>query len=170
VGQYWRLGGSGFVESYPDASFHRNHLGSHLTWEIGAMANRGPAAALGATLLLGTDNRGTRLGVKGRYRRWFGSRGGTLDLSGGALKAVAAGSFPDFSRPSYGATADVSLGWGDWVAGTARADLLRRNDGQMVNAAYAGVRLGSYPAVVATVAGAVVVALAIAAFLGGGDF
>src|SRR5918992_3768428 len=70
VGQYWRLGGSGFVESYPDASFHRNHLGSHLTWEIGAMANRGPAAALGATLLLGTDNRGTRLGVKGRYRRW----------------------------------------------------------------------------------------------------
>lgn len=91
-------------------------------------------------------------------------------MSAGVVKAVAAGSFPDFSREAYGGTTDMSVGWGDWIAGTARADLLRRRDGRIVNAVYGGVRLGSYPAVIATVAGAVVVGVMIAVIFGGGDY
>ena len=170
VGRYMRFGGSSFVESGRVGSFEVTHLSTHLTWELGGMVNRSPATAVGATALIGGDGRGTRLGLKGRYRRWLGPGEGTLDVSGGVLKAVVAGSYPDFSRESYGATADVSLGWRDFVAGTVQADLLRTRNGEMVNAVYGGVRVGSYPAVIGTVAGAIVVGVLIALIFGGGDF
>ncbi len=170
AGYYRRLSGSDFVEAYPTQSFDREHLSSHWSWEIGAMVNRQSMSALGATVLLGMDGIGNRVGLKGRYRRWLDRQGGTLDLSAGVLKAQAAGSFPDWASDAGGLTADVSLGWGDLIATTARVDLLRRRDGTMVNAVYAGARLGSYPAVIGTTAAAIVIGTLVALIFSGEDF
>jgi hypothetical protein len=143
AGYYRRLAGSAFVEEYARASFQVEHLGTHVSWELGGMINRGPSTAIGATILFGLDGRGERRGLKGRYRRWFDNGSGTLDVSGGILAAPSAAPYPAVTLESFGPTIDVSVGWRDFVAATARAEMLRRQDGGMVNAVYGGVRLGS---------------------------
>ena len=170
AGYYRHLAGSRFVEPSTTHSFVQEHLSTHWSWEVGGMVNRGSSSAVGATVLLGMDGRGERVGLKGRYRRWLDRDGGTVDLSAGILRAHVAGTFPDWSPEALGVTADVSVGWGDLIATTARADLLRRRDGQVVNAVYGGVRLGSYPAVIGTATAAIVVATLVALFFSGEDF
>ncbi len=133
------------------------------------MVNRAPKSAVGATVLLGKDGIGNRVGLKGRYRWWLDQEGGTLDLSAGLLSAETAGSFPDFSPQAMGLTADLSFGWRDFIATSVRGDLLRRRD-QTVNAVYGGLRLGSYPAVVGTAAAAIVIGVFYAFFFARGDF
>lgn len=170
AGYYRRLGGSEVDRNLGDVTIAAPALDSHLSWEVGGMVNHGPIEAFGGTLLVGVDNAGARLAVKARYRRWLG-RSSTLDFSGGPARAVAR--VPDtggarFHTRAYGVTGDIALGWGDWAAVTVRAEALRVGD-RTVGAVYGGARLGSYPAVGVTVAGALYVALLVAA-LSGADF
>jgi hypothetical protein len=170
AGYYARLAGSDFAEQFRTASFEREHLTSHVSWELGGMVNRGSSTAIGATVLFGMDGHGERRGIKGRYRRWFDNGNGTFDASAGLLIASVSAPHPDNTLEALGPTIDVAVGWRDLVAGTARAEMLRRRDGQTVNATYVGVRLGSYPAVIGTAAAAIVVGVMIALIFGGGDF
>jgi hypothetical protein len=151
AGYYQRLVATGVKEVLPPAQRTLAHLNSHASWEIGGMVNRGQSRAVGATVLVGFDDLGHRLGVKGRYRRWLGGHERTLDLSGGVLRAYSTDSYPDLPAAAYGVTGDVSLGWGDRIAVTAQADLLRGRSGRAVSALYGGVRLGSHLAIGATV-------------------
>jgi hypothetical protein len=171
VGVYARVAGTGFTSRITPEPSARHHLGTHVTWEVGGMANRGTDRAVGATLLLGAGpNDGVRVGFKGRYRRWLGSSGAALDLSAGALRAEAMVPYPRSVAPALGLTGDVTLGWKELAAVTVRGDVLRTNDHRTVAAVYGGGRVGSYPAVVATAAGAVVVAVLLVAVSGMGDY
>jgi hypothetical protein len=162
IGYYQRLAASKVKGVLPPAPPTQPHLNSHVSWELGGMVNRGRARAVGATVLVGFDDLGHRVGVKARYRRWLGEHVRTLDLSAGVLRAYSTDSYPDLPAAAYGATGDVSLGWGDWIAVTARADVLRGRTSRVVSAGYGGVRLGSYAALAATAAAVVAAAIAFA--------
>lgn len=153
--------GTGFVEDFETASFERPDLDDHYSWDIGVMWNRGPRTALGGTLHLGGGGSEVRIGLKGRHRRWIAGKG-VMDVSAGVLRATVRAPHPTLSAPGYGLTGDIALGWRDWAALTARADVLR-GDGRTVSALYGGIRLGSYPAIVGTVAAAAYIALLLAA-------
>jgi hypothetical protein len=171
VGVYARVAGTGFTSRITPEPSARHHLGTHVTWEVGGMANRGTDRAVGATLLLGAGlNDGVRVGFKGRYRRWLGSSGATLDLSAGPLRTEVQVPYPRSAAPALGLTGDVTLGWKELAAVTVRGEVLRTNDHRTVAAVYGGGRLGSYPALVTTAAGAVVVAVLAAAVMGMGDY
>jgi hypothetical protein len=58
-------GGEPFIE-------RGDALGTHLSWELGGMVNRGAHTAVGATVQLGASDVGIRGGLTGRYRRWLG--------------------------------------------------------------------------------------------------
>ena len=140
-------------------------LHGHLGWELGGMVNLDSTRAVGGTVMVGTGESGARVAVKGRARRWFDPSGGTLDISAGAVRVVVSPGERRSAAPGYGLTGDVALGWGDLGAVTLGADLVRSR-GELAGAAYAGVRLGSWPALAASAATVVIVGLAIAA-LGG---
>lgn len=150
------------------------HLAGHLNWEIGVLVNRGAADAVGATVLVGGDPNGLRLGVKGRYRRWMG-RHAALDLGAGVLAARRAAPFEgaDADRPGNrhvvvgGLTGDAALGLTDWASLSVRGDLLLDGNGSPAHGVYGGLRLGTRPAAVATVA-PVVLGLAALLFWGAG--
>lgn len=145
------------------------HLTGHVNWEVGVMMNRSPAHAVGATVLVGADANGLRLGAKGRYRRWMG-RDAALDLGAGVLAAQQSAPFEgaDVNKPGNrhvwagGLTGDAALGLTDWVSLSVRGDLLLDAQGSPSHGVYAGLRLGTRPAAVASVAPFV---LALGAFL-----
>lgn len=136
-----------------------NDLNAPFEWEFGALVNRGTAGALGATVVLGADGNGVRTAVKGRYRRWVG-RYVALDASGGvayARRDVADPSSPDH-EPALGVTGDLALGLTDWVSVGVRGDLMWSGlDRGPEAATYGGVRLGTFPGIVAGIAAAAVV-------------
>ena len=162
VGYYQRLASTAVTGVLPPAGSTLAHLNSHASWEIGGMVNRGRASAMGGTVLVGFDDLGHRLGAKGRYRRWLAGHDRVIDLSGGVLRAYSTDSYPDLPAAAYGATGDVSFGWGDWVGVSARVDLLRGRTSRVASAAYGGVRLGSYAAVAATTIAAIASVIAFA--------
>lgn len=134
----------------------------HLSWEVGYMVNRGSQRAVGATLMMGTGDAGARVAAKGRYRYWIDGGDASVDLSLGVTRAsVRSADFPGVSRGT-GLTADVALGVGDFAAFTARAELLRARS-RTAGALHGGVRLGSYPAIGASILGG----LFLAALVGG---
>lgn len=167
VGSYRAMAGTEFTQQFePSYSFKLPHLHDHLSWEVGVMANRNQRSAVGGTVLAGLERQGAaRLGLKGRYRHWLGEQG-MLDVSGGALRASMRLPHPEPPATAYGITGDVALGWRDWAAITVRGDALR-GEGRTVSAVYGGVRLGSYPAIVATAVFAAYFALLMAAYSGG---
>src|SRR5687767_6650484 len=162
LGYYHRAMGTGFIQEFETASFDRPDLGNHYTLDIGFMSNRGPRTAIGGTVHLGADGSGVRIGLKGRHRRWIAGKG-VMDVSAGVLRAGIRAPYPELNEAAYGLTGDVALGWRDWAALTVRADVLR-GDGRTVSALYGGVRFGSYPAIVGTVAAAAYLALLFAAY------
>lgn len=164
-GYYRRAMGTGFIQDFQTASFERSNLDHHYSWEIGVMSNRSPRTAIGGTLHLGADGSGVRVGLKGRHRRWIAGKG-VMDASAGVLRAAVRAPHPTLTAPGYGVTGDVAIGWRDWAAITVRGDVLR-GDGRTVSALYGGVRVGSYPAIVGTVAAAAYIALLFAAYAGG---
>lgn len=135
------------------------HLTGHVNWEAGVMINRSPAHAVGATVLVGADANGLRLGAKGRYRRWMG-REAALDLGAGVLAAQQSAPFEgaDVNNPGNrhvwagGLTGDAALGLTDWASLSVRGDLLLDAQGSPSHGVYAGLRLGTRPAAVASVA------------------
>lgn len=160
-GVHLLLGGSRYTRNdYNNGGVTRStHLAGHANWEIGIMVNRGPTHATGVTVLIGADPNGARLGVKGRYRRWMG-RHTALDLGAGVLATRRAAPFEgaDVDRPGNrhvvvgGLTGDAALGLTDWASLSLRGDLLMDADGSPAHGVYGGLRLGTRPAAVATVA------------------
>jgi hypothetical protein len=159
-GAHLLLGGSRYARNeYNSGRVTRSpHLAGHLNWEIGVLVNRGPAHAVGATVLVGADPNGLRVGVKGRYRRWMG-RHTALDLGAGVLATRRAAPFEGAEADREGnrhvvvggVTGDVALGLTDWASLSLRGDLLADADGSPAHAVYGGLRLGTRPAAVATV-------------------
>jgi len=131
------------------------HLAGYAAWEVGAMVNRGPRDAVGATVLVGGDPNGLRLALKGRYRRWMG-RTAAVDAGAGVLLASRAD--PNVDRPgnshvpAVGATAEVAAGYTDWIGMSLRGDLLVDGDGERASGVYAGLKLGARPGAVGTLA------------------
>jgi hypothetical protein len=139
--------------------FTDNDFASQLSWEVGAMKNRGAKSALGATLLLGVGDASTRIGVKGRYRRWLNPEGLALDVSAGALSGRALNT----TGNSLIVTGDAAFNYFDYGAIVARAEVTRANDAPRA-AVYGGIRFGSKPAAIATVVMAGLFAILAAAF------
>lgn len=172
-GAYLLLGGSRYERMDFDGSRDRErHLTGHVGLEVGAMANVSRRNALGATLLVGADANGERVALKGRWRRWT-SPGTAVDLGAGALFARRAEARPPGESgndhvPVHGVTADVSLGFTEWVSASVRGELLWDEDGQAASGVYTGVKLGPRPTAVAAAAPLVFSALIFIFFLGSG--
>ena len=139
-------------------------LDSHVSWELGYMRNRDDGTAMGGVLLVGADHRGARIGAKIRGRRWLAHRG-TLDAGAGVVSAGVLAQEASYAGRGVGPTADVSLGWRDIAALSLRADAIR-TAGRTSVGVYGGARLGGVPALVATAAAAIGVAI-LAALLAG---
>lgn len=139
-----------------DEVTRERHLVGHVGWELGAMTNVGPRDAVGATLLVGGDANGVRVGLKGRYRRWMGRRA-AMDVGAGVLHARRAEPFPQAERRGNhavavtGLTGDVAVGLTDWASVSVRGDLLWDADGRPATGVYGGLKLGTRPAIAATV-------------------
>jgi hypothetical protein len=149
------------------------HLTGHANWEVGLMRNVSPRDAVGATLLAGGDANGERIALKGRYRRWMGE-GTAVDAGAGVMFARRAEPHADPDQPGNlhvpvtGVTADVALGLTDWVGVSVRGDLLYDQDGNPATGLYGGVKLGTRPALVATVLPFVLGAIGFLVFAGSG--
>ena len=155
IGYYRRVVGSRTtftqppLDGLPGYSFTNDDIGAQLTWEIGAMTNRGAHSALGATLVLGVGSEGARIGAKGRYRRWLAPDGSALDLGTGLVR----GSYRSpqgGSIAASGVTADVMLNASDYIAVGTRVDVLHAA-GRTASVLYGGVRLGYKPAIAGSI-------------------
>ena len=166
VGYYKRAFGNGVFPASPLPGERRPDLDSHGSWEVGLMSNRSPRTAVGGTVLVGIGGSTLRLGLKGRYRRWIPERK-FVEVSAGALRVATNTPYSQGRITGFGITGDVSVGWRDWVALTARADAVR-GSGHAASAVYGGVRLGSYPAIVATAAVAAYIGLVLVLLSGEG--
>lgn len=140
-------------------------LDSHLSWDLGYMTNLDIAHAAGGTVMLGTGDAGIRMAAKGRYRWWLDGGRGVVDISAGVLSAGVRNPERQNTARGVGLTAEVASGLGDYFALTARADVLRADD-RNVAAVYGGLRLGSYPAIVANVVGGTLLILLVRAISG----
>jgi hypothetical protein len=140
-------------------------LNSHTAWDIGLMRNRTPTRADGYVAEIGFNEGGVRIGGSRRYRFWLPSQQ-SLDISLGVVH-LGVRPVPNRHVPGNGLTADVSYGWHDLAAATVRADVVR-SEGHTFGAVYTGVKLGSFPALLATAAGALYIGLLIIALGGEG--
>ncbi|HEX2207613.1 MAG TPA: hypothetical protein VHG93_08005, partial [Longimicrobium sp.] len=135
-------------------------LESPYEWEFGALVNRGPAHAVGATVVLGMDGNGVRAAAKARYRRWI-SRYAAVDAAGGLAARRREWAPTATNIPAVGFTGDVAIGLTDWVSVGVRGDLLWSHlDREPVGATFGEVRLGTRPGIVASVLGLVAGVLA----------
>jgi hypothetical protein len=134
-------------EGTPDFSYTTRDIRSQLSWEFGLMANRGTHSAIGATLLLGVGEGGADIGVKGRYRRWLGADGLSLDAGSGIFVGSLDGQTG--SSSGVGLTGDIAVNAADYGAVVLRIDVMRAQ-ARTAAAVYSGVRLGSKPALGAT--------------------
>ena len=134
-------------------------FGDHATAEFGVMRNRGLHSAIGATLLLGVDGNGARYGGRIRYRRWLTADGLSMDLSTG----IISGTFREFNRTTI-VSSDVALNFSDYGALVARMETAHANQ-RTPTALFGGVRLGSKPGLIASIAAAIASLLVVAAWL-----
>ncbi len=167
VGYYQRAVST--EQLYPDSERSRSipELDSHLSWDVGYMKNLDRSKAVGGTVMLGTGDAGIRAAAKARHRWWISNDlaggDGTVDLSLGVLSAGlrSPGTAPadnpgtgfSYVTRGVGLTGEATLGYGDYIGVSVRAEVLRAN-GRTATAAFGGVRLGSYPAVAASTIGA----------------
>jgi hypothetical protein len=119
-----------------------------LTAEIGQMANLKQGRALGGSLFAGFDDRGSRVGVKLRGRRWI-SRVTAVDAGAGVLFA----GHDNHYRPSFPAfTGHIGLMHGDLIGATVRLEVIPGKPKPEIStqpigtdvAWYVGVTGGSY--------------------------
>lgn len=171
---YMPLGGSRYSRtSYRGGTTTQSlELTWYVAWELGVMANMNENNALGATVLLGGDANGSRLGLKGRYRHWL-DRATALDVGAGILRAgrsVPRENAPGNDHvPAVGLTGNASLGFTEWASVGVQADVLFSSGAdEPATAWYLGTRLGTRPALVATAAPLVLAAVAFL-FVGSGS-
>ncbi len=137
-------------------------LNSFWAWSAGAMARVEARQAIGAAATYGYNSNGRRLGLEARYRYWPRPRL-PMDLSAGVLSLDVQVPRDELGRPpSYvngrGFTAGASVGLADWVALTARTDMVWTDD-ERATAVYGGARLATVPGLVLTAAVLAVLAL-----------
>src|SRR6059036_2886934 len=88
------------------------------------------------------DDLGSRLGFKPRYRRWLGPAT-ALDLSAGVLFKGSG----RFRAPGFVAQAGITAG--DYVGFVTQLEYFRTDQGRRDLGAYAGVRFGALPGIIA---------------------
>ncbi len=160
----WRVAGTSRRYDNPPLLVPIKDLDSHLSWDIGYMRNVDARQAWGGTFMAGTGDAGVRLAVKSRYRLWLDDRN-SLDVSLGVLSAgVRQPTFPSVQR-GVGLTGDVTLGFGDYVGVTGRIETVRAHN-RTATALHGGIRLGSYPAIVASAIGGIGLMVLILSFFG----
>ena len=148
-------------------------LSGYVAYEAGVMVNTSPARAVGATLLIGGDESGRRVAVRGRYRHWL-SRTAAWDLGVGVLSSARrvpapGGELGHDYVPAVGLIGDVSVGLTDWVGIGVQGDLLFSSGRDPATALSAGAKLGGRPTTVLTAAAVGFVAVALVATgIGGG--
>src|SRR5712692_3415445 len=113
-----------------------------MRWELGSMENHGARSAAGVTLVAELDDLGSRLGFKPRYRRWLGPAT-ALDLSAGVLFKGSG----RFRAPGFVAQAAITSG--DYVGFVTQLEYFRTDQGRRDLGAYAGVRFGALPGIIA---------------------
>ncbi len=113
-----------------------------MRWELGSMENYGPRSAAGVTLVAELDDFGSRLGFKPRYRRWLGPAT-ALDLSAGVLFKGSG----RFRAPGF--VAQAAITGGDYVGFVTQLEYFRTDQGRRDLGAYAGVRFGAVPGIIA---------------------
>jgi hypothetical protein len=155
---------SGRLDEPPTARL-REGPAYHVTGELGQMFNSGSRTAFGGTLYVGGDDDGSRFGVKGRFRRWL-TPAVSLDLSPGILIAGTNNEF-ELEFPAFVGHAGLNLG--DWIGLFAETEMIRYGSPEIGFegetspgtdlAWYAGVKLGSYSGIVATIAFPLIVAI-----------
>lgn len=128
----------------------------NLTFQAGALANVAAHSAVGGVIVAGVFQNDVRLGVRGRYRHWVTDRL-TIDVAPGVLLYNET-----FTTDSPGFTAELAVGYADWIALTAQLDVVPLEFGTDTRA-YFGAKIGSYPGAVA--AGAAVVWAAVVAVI-----
>jgi hypothetical protein len=137
-----------------------------MTWELGWMRNLGERHAVGGTTFIEGDGlrmAGWRVGLKARYRWWLeGNR--SVDVAPGVILYGE----EDFTPDNPGALLAVGYNLGDVVSFTAQAEVLQYPSKTLRTGGYVGVRLGSYPGIIAAalalLAGALVIPPVTAAF------
>ncbi|HEX2077502.1 MAG TPA: hypothetical protein VHG08_07320 [Longimicrobium sp.] len=150
---YRQLAGSRYAYRHgpfgPRANEVERHLelSGYVAYELGVMVNTAPDRAFGASLLLGADETGERLGMKGRYRGWL-SPTAAWDVGAGVLgtKRRVTGEFGHEYVTAAGLTGDVSIGLTEWVGIGVQGDLLFSQGGRdPATGLYAGAKLGGRP-------------------------
>lgn len=129
----------------------------YYTWDVGAMKNSGARTALGGTVFLGGEDDGFRLGLTFRYRRWITSTT-AFDVSPGVLVTGGdnqrAPRFPGF-------TGSAGIMHRDLVGLAARFEVVADSAGTAETAWYGGVRFGSYPGIVMSIVGPLIILVAL---------
>lgn len=157
------------INRHPSRSTAAGDDEPYFTWEGGGMVNLTARTALGGSIRYGTlgFDSGDRWGVQVRYRRWTGS-GGTFDVAAGLLLEGHSDAVVN-RYPGY--TAQIALGSGDLLGLTAGVEMLRFTCESSLECAkrrgtdvawYGGIKLGSYPGVIAGLVLPVLVSFAVA--------
>jgi hypothetical protein len=129
----------------------------NFTFQAGALTNVGPRSAIGGVLVGAVFQNDVRLGMRARYRHWLSERV-TLDIAPGILLYNDA-----FTADSPGFTAELGVGYGDWIALTAQLDVVPFEFGTETRGFF-GVKIGSYPGALAVGAAVVWAGVAAAIF------
>jgi hypothetical protein len=136
---------------------------------LGATHSVGERSALGLSAYAMAHD-GLSAGVQGRYRRFL-EQGWVIDVGVGS--PLGGEMNVPMTVPSF--VGDVTVTCKDWLGASARIENLRFEDfwhqGQPVDrysetAVYLGARIGRWPGLAASVLGALVLGLAVAAYLG----
>lgn len=121
----------------------------YFTWDVGGMVNSGARTALGGGVFLGGEDDGFRFGLRFRYRRWLNSTTG-LDISPGILLAGG----DNKRQPKFpGFTGSLGVMHRDLFGISAQLEVVRDTSGRVETAWYGGVKFASYPGIILSVAG-----------------
>ncbi len=122
-------------------------------WEVGLMVNQSERYAIGGSLFFNFDDltNHTLVGFRARYRRWLSPRI-SLDIAPGIILSESKTDNVAFSG-------EVMLGADDLIAAVVRLDMRENRFKYSDNFAwYGGLRLRSYPGLVAGIAGPIIAA------------
>jgi hypothetical protein len=122
---------------------------TYLTWEGGMMVNR-DENAWGGALFVGVDGQaGTRIGMKGRYRRWLGPSM-SIDVGAGLLFMRFDGSWDPFYVPSLTGSAAINI-TNSIAFDLIVEDVVYRDPGVRHHlTVFPGLRVGGMPGLVTT--------------------
>lgn len=144
------------------AYYESDDFETRLAFTLGAMVNRGPAHAFGATVSsTGVDLPGR---IEARYRRWLGPDHG-MDLSAGFARGMVRGVYDPDELRTRGITASAGIS-GAYMGADVRLDLLRASGGRVVHGVYVSGRTGSKAGPITTAVGFVLLLAAFAALVG----